>query len=197
MLQTSTTTAAAEKLPKLVQRVRQGDNRAWDEIVDGHQRLVYSIARRIGLNEDDSADVFQSTFLALYRNLDRISDARTIPKWLSVTASREALRVKRIGSRTLQEGGKEGLSLEEILADEEDSAEKSAAKAIEAEQVQSGLDMLQQRCRELLRMLYSEDDIAYESISAALGLPIGSIGPTRARCLEKLKKILEKEGFFA
>lgn len=185
----------AGNLVKLLQRVRSGDQRAWNELVESFQRLVYSIPRRMGLSEEDSADVFQTTFLALYRNLDRIEDPRTLPKWLSVTASRESLRVKRISSRTTTLSD-DAPSLDEILVSEEASAESNAIAATQNEQVNKALDGLQERCRELLRMLYSEDDISYEDISSQLGIPIGSIGPTRARCLEKLRKNLEGGGFF-
>src|SRR4051812_22415324 len=106
------------ELDGLLRRCIKGDTSAWGALVDQFQNLVYSIARRYGLNRDDASDVFQVTFQALYRNLDRIEDARTLPKWLSVTASRESLRVKRIGGRaTLIEDS--GVDLDTLVANEE------------------------------------------------------------------------------
>src|SRR4051812_20536767 len=90
-----------DDLDDLVQRCIKRDAQAWSRLVERFQNLVYSIPRRYGLNEEDAADVFQTTFQALLRNLDKIEAARTLPKWLSVTASRESLRVKRISSRSV------------------------------------------------------------------------------------------------
>lgn len=177
----------------LLEKCRKGDYKAWSNLVDAFQRLVYSIPRRMGLSEDDSADVFQATFLALYRNLDRIENAVTLPKWLSVTASREALRLKRIGSVTQAEGDR---NLDEIVADEEASAETNAVAATQSEELWKQVDRMDGRCRDLIRSLYSGEGMPYEEVSSKLRVPLGAIGPTRSRCLEKLRKLLEAGEFF-
>ncbi|HEY0868397.1 MAG TPA: sigma-70 family RNA polymerase sigma factor [Fimbriimonas sp.] len=182
-----------EDLERLVDRCRQGDDRAWGTLVDRFQALVYSIPRRYGLQEDDAADVFQATFQTLLQNLDRIESARALPRWLAVTASRESLRIKRISGRA-ESGG--DLPLDEILSSEEKSAEAGAIEADLAFRLRQGLSEMQEKCRSLLSMLYFEDGVSYETISDKLSMPIGAIGPTRARCLEKLRKILGGKGFF-
>lgn len=181
-----------EKLDRLIHKCRKGDEKAWSDVVEQFQRLVYSIPKRMGLSDEEAGDVFQVTFTALFRYLDRIESAQTLPKWLSVTASREAIRIKRMRSPSVDLGD---LTLDEIVADEEDSAERNAVVAEQSESLWSGIEDLDRRCRELLTGLYA-NELSYTEISENVGIPIGAIGPTRARCLDKLRKILTKKGFF-
>jgi RNA polymerase sigma factor (sigma-70 family) len=133
-----------------------------------------------------------ATFQLLYQNLDRIEHAVTLPRWLAVTASRECLRL----IRNRKVDASTSLDLESVIASEERSAEKNAILAVQSEEVRNGLDALDARCRRLLGLLYlDEEDPRYDEISEKLGMPIGAIGPTRARCLEKLRKILVSRGF--
>lgn len=187
--------AQIDDLDDLVRRCLKKDARAWGQLVDRFQNLVYSVPRRYGLNEDDASDVFQTTFQALLRNLDRIESARTIPKWLAVTAARESLRLKRISAKSVGAEDR-GLDLDTIVDIEERSAEENAVQAERAEILRRLTNELQDRCRDLLTMLYLEDEPSYQEISDKLGMPIGAIGPTRARCLDKLRKKLQDEGFF-
>lgn len=186
-------------LSGLLARCRKGDARAWGELVDRFQGYVYSIPRRMGLGEEDCADVFQATFVALHRSLDRIEAAAALPKWIGVTASREAIRLRRLRTRepVSENEGTDDRGLDEILADEDKSAEALAVEACDARILRLAVNRLNERCSKLLAALYLEDDPAYQEISERLGIPIGAIGPTRARCLEKLRKTLEEEGFFA
>jgi RNA polymerase sigma factor (sigma-70 family) len=184
---------AIPDLKQLLNRCKSGDSAAWELLVDQFSRLVYSVPKKLGLNKDDSADVFQATFLALYRNLDRLNDAQALPKWLAVSASREALRIKRVNSRSTSS---DETSLEDIVAGEERGAEELSVAAAESDLVQRGLAQLGGRCKELLELLYAQEKAAYGAISEKLNMPIGAIGPTRARCLDKLRKILSEKGFF-
>jgi RNA polymerase sigma factor (sigma-70 family) len=179
----------------LVRRCQQGDGRAWAKLVDRFSSLVYSIPRRMRLTEDDCADVFQSTFAQLHKSLDRIEQPETLGKWLSVTASRQALRLIRL-NRSRQTVDLEDRSLDEVLADEEAKIDEHVFLSQRAETVRLGMEALKERCRQLLQALYLESEPSYEEISERLGMPIGSIGPTRARCLEKLRSILSKAEFF-
>ena len=186
---------ASRDWDRLLNRCRQSDAEAWNRLVDSTQSLVYSIPRRYGLGADDAADVFQATYQALFKNLDRMQSGRALPKWLAVTAARESLRIKRIQSRTV--GAEDlGLSLDEIVAQEETTAEGDAVAAESADDVRRAVASLQERCRELLTALYLAEETPYAEIAERLGMPIGAIGPTRARCLDKLRKILEQDGFF-
>ncbi len=187
-----------EELAQLLARCQKGDARAWQALVDRFQAYVYSVPRRIGLGEDDAADVFQTTFVALYRSLDRLDSAAALPKWLAVTASREALRLKRLRARLPIVSASDGddRSLDEILADEELNAEHQALAACDAETIRRAVLALHERCAKLLSALYFAPDPSYQAISDEIGIPIGAIGPTRARCLEKLRKNLMEAGFF-
>jgi RNA polymerase sigma factor (sigma-70 family) len=182
-------------LDRLIRRCRAQDPDAWADLVKRYQNLVYSIAKRYRLGDDDAADVFQTTFQALHRSLDRIEDPQTLPKWIAVTASREALKVRRVGDRTFRPED-QGFSLDDVLADEEASAEENAISAVRADAVRNGIMELADRCRDLLTLLYLEEDVPYQEVSDRLGMPIGAIGPTRARCLEKLRRILAPLGMF-
>lgn len=179
------------KLDRLLTRAREGDATAWGELVASLQGLVYSIPRRYRLGEDDAADVFMTSFQALHRNLDRIANGRALPRWLATTAARESLRLRRLHARTTTD-----VPFEEIVAGEESDAEHEALRADDARQVQGALGRLASRCRDLLRALYAEDEVPYAEIAARLGIPVGTVGPTRARCLEKLRRTMELEGFF-
>lgn len=182
------------EIERLLRRCRDGDARAWDALVDRFSGLVASSCRKLRLSAEDSEDVFQNTFVALHQNLDRIESPETLPKWLVVTATRSGLRVIRSkpGSTTSVEPE----TLEDVLRSEDATAEQMAVTLTEADEVRQGLTELGGRCKELLGLLYGELQAAYSDVAEKLKMPVGAIGPTRARCLEKLKAILVQRGFF-
>lgn len=184
-----------DDLERLVERCRQGDADAWGQLVSRFQAMVYSIPRRHGLAADDAADVFQTTFHTLYRNLDRIDSALGLPRWLSLTAARESLRIKRISGRYASTEDF-GIVLDEVVASEEASAEREAVSSAESESLRLAVADLAPRCRELITLLYLQGDVPYADVADRLRMPVGSIGPTRARCLEKLRRLLGRDGFF-
>ncbi|MCW5943898.1 MAG: RNA polymerase sigma factor [Fimbriimonadaceae bacterium] len=186
--------AESGDLQRLLARCRRGDSRAWSELIERFRSLVYSIPRRMGMGEDDAGDVFQATFVALYRSLHAIEDGQALPKWVATTAARESYRVRRLSGRyvTVDDDAR---ALDEVLQDDEERADETAIRASEADWVRQGVRGLGAQCRDLLTALYVEG-LAYQEVVTALGIPIGSIGPTRARCLEKLRRTLEAEGFF-
>ncbi len=186
---------AHDDLERLFAKCRQGDPDAWGKLVERFQGMVYSVPRRHGLGPEDCADVFQATFQSLYRNLDRIDTALGLPRWLGQTAARESLRVRRISARSTST---EELSktLDEILVAEEATAEQEAIAAAESESLRQAVESLPPRCRQLIAMLYLQGDVPYLEVAERLRMPVGSIGPTRARCLEKLRKLLGHDGFF-
>lgn len=184
-----------DDLEALLRRCQKRDSLAWKELIQRFSSLVYSVARRYGLNEEDCADVFQLTFQALYQGLDRIEQPETLPKWLSVTASRMSLRTNRNRGKTIP-FETEDMNLNDVLAAEDRSAEKSAVIACDAFELRRALAQLTDRCGPLLKALYFDEDLSYQEISLQLDIPVGAIGPTRSRCLEKLRKVLDKQGFF-
>ncbi|MBI5706699.1 MAG: sigma-70 family RNA polymerase sigma factor [Armatimonadetes bacterium] len=185
-----------EDLDRILQKCKRGDAQAWASLVDALQAHVYSVAKRAGLSDDDAEDVFQTTFLALHRSLDRVESGWALPRWLATTASREALRLRRSKHCQTLPIDRPDLGLDQLLADEEASAAEEAERADTALHVRTALLELKLECQKLLMAVFSEDDLSYQDISVLLGIPMGSIGPQRARCLERLRKILENRGFF-
>jgi RNA polymerase sigma factor (sigma-70 family) len=186
---------ADTELARLVRRSIAGDSTAWDALVERFAGLVYSVAKRAGLSNDDAEDVAQTTFITLYRRLGNIEQPDALAGWLSVTAAREALRTRR-NSQKYVTLGEEDRTLDEVLAAEDAAADEIADLSISVEKVTGALSQLRQKCRELLSALYLEDQPSYQDISDRLGIPIGSIGPTRARCIESLRNLLKKSGYF-
>ena len=180
---------------RLLERCREGDPKAWADLVEAYQSLIYSVARRHGLSREDSDDVFVATFQILLQSIDRLQSGGALPKWLSVTAGRESLRVLRISQRSIDLDSA-GVTLDELVAAEEAKAEDIADEAIRSKRVREALVKIDPRCRTLLQMLYFDDESSYNEISASFGIPVGSIGPTRSRCLDKLRGILAREDFF-
>ena len=172
-----------------------GDSSAWETLVARYQRLVYSIPMRARLSADDAADIFQSVWLKLYEKLASLRDHEKISSWLITTTTREVWRVaarnRRDGAPASADSDDSTDPLEQIaatapLADAE-------REAIEQQQlVREALDSLAERCRNLLTMLfYEKDELSYAEIARRMGMPVPSVGPTRARCLEKMKKLLQ------
>ncbi len=179
---------------RLVELCRKGDSEAWSVIVDRYADFVFSVVSRYRLTEEDSKDVFHATFEALYQSLGSIAQPETLPKWLAVTASRQCLRLRRASERYVALS-EEALDLDSLVQQDEQSAELAAVREVEAEMVRQAVSRVGGRCTPLLTLLYLEDR-HYTEIADILGIPIGAIGPTRARCLEKLRKSLQEEGFF-
>ena len=163
-----------------------GDQRAWEELVDRFSGLVWATARAHRLSRADAADVAQTTWLRLVEHLDRIREPEALGAWLATTARREALRMIRratrerlVGEPDLFEGpSSETLDLHLLRAERDGVLWRAFAK-------------LSDRCKELLRLLISDQEPSYGEISAALGMPVGTIGPTRQRCIERLRSASE------
>lgn len=179
-------------LEKLVRRCRTRDADSWRTLVGHFQRLVYSIPKRQGLSDEDAADVFQATFTALFRSIDRLEAPETLPRWLAVTASRETSRCLRIRRASMDAE----VDLDTIVAEEEKTSEETAVLALHAELIRAEVGAMDARCRDLLSLLYFEEDLSYAEIGSRVGMSVGAIGPTRARCLEKLRKRLHQKGVF-
>jgi RNA polymerase sigma factor (sigma-70 family) len=172
----------------LVRAAADGDRAAWDGLVARFGRLVWAVARAHRLSASDAAEVSQTTWLRLVEHLDRIRDPERVGSWLAATARHECLRVLRSTGRELPTddelpGGHEQPETDaRLLRSERDSA------------LWRAFARLSSRCQTLLRVLMAEPPPAYEEVSAALGMPVGSIGPTRARCLDRLRLEVEAEG---
>ena len=174
-------------LAALIARAAKGDQNAWEELVERFAPLVWSICRRYSLERADIDDVAQNVWLRLVERLSTIREANALPGWLATTTQRECLRVLRVNQRLERRG--------ERLADEMATALPPAGM-IEGEIIKAewnralliAFSQLPFPCRELLLLLMQEPRVPYAEISKTLGIPVGGIGPSRARCLAKLRR---------
>ena len=176
----------------LVARCRRGDASAWAALVRRYQRLVYAVVMRAGFDEHGAADVFQTVFARLLEHLPKLTQPERLQAWIVTTAKREALRVRHIGQRTVsltRADDDEGEGLEDTLADDAPLAEQSLSDLQQLNLLRRGLDRLDERCRELLLLLFRDEDehVGYDEVARRMAMPVGSIGPTRSRCLAKLR----------
>jgi len=175
----------------LILACRSGDATAWEALVDRYQRLVFSIARHAGLDHEQSADVFQRVFARLVERLGQIEQPALIGAWLATTARHEAWRFSR-RERMARVASLDAPDAIEPFADRALLPEAVVLRLEEQHQVRAALDTLDERCRRLLTLLFYRSDTAhYAEIAATLGMTEGSIGPTRARCLQKLRRLLQ------
>jgi RNA polymerase sigma factor (sigma-70 family) len=168
----------------LVARAGAGDEGAWNEIVDRYAPLVWSVCRQFRLSGEDSADVGQSVWLLLVEHIGSLRDPAALPGWLATTTRRECLRTVRAEGRRGRASLPDDSQLPAGAGGVEDlifAAERDAA-------LRAALAELPRRCRELLSMLASDPPLGYAEIGTALGMAVGSVGPIRARCLEKLRR---------
>ncbi len=180
----------------LVRKCRMGDSRSWGLLVERFEALVWSSINRVGLKAEDAEDTFQKVFLILYRSLDKIESARSLPKWLATTATREAIRQYQATKSKSLPNLEDFENLDQLLAAEDATVEEMALLASNSDMIRRAMKLLPGKCPELLAILYSESDNSYEDVRAKLGIPSGSIGPTRARCIERLRKELQGMNFF-
>lgn len=183
----------------LVDRCLGGDDAAWAELIGRYQGLIYSVPRRMGLSAEDSADVFQRTCILLYQRLGAIRDPGKLGGWLLTTASREAMRTSRRVRRDVPLDAGRGLEDEAPPApeprDARPLADDQCAELERAQLLRSALAELSERCRGILGEFLNEDATdSYKDVARRLGIPIGSIGPTRARCLAQLRALLVERG---
>lgn len=169
--------------PALIQACLDGDESAWNELVERYGRLVYSIPRRYGFAANDADDVFQNVFTILLNRLHSLRDHTRLSAWLITTTHRECWRMGR--------RKRDDAELEETIEDSGTSLVEVVQRGEQQEIVRQALSELDPRCQYLLNALYPDAAGAtYEEIAEKLGLAIGSIGPTRIRCLKKLEGIL-------
>jgi RNA polymerase sigma factor (sigma-70 family) len=161
-----------------------GDQGAWDDLVARYGSLIWAIARGYRLEVGETDDAVQNTWLRLVEHLGRISEPEHLGGWLATTARRECLQLLR---RRRRIGYPSDLAAE---ADPPDPAPALDAALLEGERdgaLWAAVQTLPERCWRLLRVLMASPPPSYAEVSAALDMPVGSIGPTRQRCLEQLR----------
>ena len=168
---------------ELVKRARSGEQAAWDELVERYASLVWSICRRHGLSGQDCDDVGAAVWLRLVENLDTLREPAALPGWISTTTRFECLYLLRGRKRVVPVDGSrlpdsEGPASDEWLLEQE----RHVA-------LRQAFEQLSESCRRLLSMLFADPPASYTQISTALGMPVGSIGPSRQRCLKALRSV--------
>lgn len=166
----------------LLHAAAEGDQAAWSAIVSRYEALVWATARAHRLSRADAADVAQTTWLRLVEHLDRIRDPERLAGWLATTARRECLRHIRLNIREQPSD-----SADDFEAPAEDEPLRGLFLGERDGALWRAFGRLSERCQSLLRLLVADDDPSYEAIGAALDMPVGAIGPTRMRCLDKLR----------
>jgi RNA polymerase sigma factor (sigma-70 family) len=174
----------------LVARAGEGDGRAWEELVGRFGGMIAATGRRYGLTPADVAELQQTTWLRLVENLHRIEQPERVGGWLATTARRESLQLLRRAS-------KYHAGADQMLANMPDRhLPEPDARPIAEERdavLAAAWGRLKPRCQELLTLLVTDDPTSYKDLSKLLDMPVGSIGPTRARCLEHLRRLIAEE----
>ncbi len=179
----------------LIASCLKGDASAWEALIQRYQRLIYSIPLKARLSKDDAADIFQSVCLKLYEKLASLRDHEKLSSWIITTTTRECWR---LSNRQRKERPADGLSSEEAdeklqqLVADSPLIDEQRIMLEQQQAVRQAVGALPERCKGLLTMLfYKKDDLSYTEIARQMDMPVASIGPTRARCLEKMRKLLQ------
>ena len=181
----------------LIQACRQGDETAWETLVKRYERLVFSIPRKAGLDQERSAEVFQQVFAILVEHLDRIEQPDRIAAWLVTTARRETWRFSQQEPFTHPLGNDGSGTEPPYLASDDPLPDKIVQQLEEQNEIRLALAELNGRCRRLLSLLFfGPDPPSYAEIAAEMDISEGSIGPTRIRCLKKLRRLLASSDHF-
>jgi RNA polymerase sigma factor (sigma-70 family) len=167
-----------------------GDPSAWEELVLKYAPLVYSVARKTGLRQSEAEDCAQQTWMALYTGRHTIRDPLHLPAWLTSTARRKATRTRRRLQRTNELHGNADTPAEVSQPDEAIIAMQRTA------QLELAIEQLDEKCHQVLTEIFlAPENLSYRDLARRLGMPENSLGPTRMRCLKKLRKILERMGY--
>ena len=176
----------AARMADFLSAARAGSEDALGQIVNELSPLLWQVARSAGLSQGDAEDVLQTVWIRLVTHLDSINDAGALTGWLVTTTKREAWRVRAAGRKQLPAD-------QDVFADLPDKGPGSEEQVMLEDQrreLWAAIGMLSRRCQELLRIMAFAPRADYATVAAALGMRVGSIGPTRGRCLAKLRAVL-------
>jgi RNA polymerase sigma factor (sigma-70 family) len=178
---------------RLVKECLSGNEAAWAQLIDKYKALIYSIPIKYNLPAQEAADVFQATCVELLVRLPELREPRALPKWLMQVAHHECYRVKRLSQRVVSRDSEEGTPEPEIPP----IAESLVAQTQEEQMLREAVATLTPQCRRLVEMLFFESPSRpYAEVAAELSLAPGSIGFTRQKCIERLRRRLEELGFY-
>lgn len=165
---------------ELIQRCLEGDQASWEALIRRYQNLIYSVPIRYHFSAQDASDIFQSVCVVLLEKLKTLRNAETLSSWLYITTKRQCWKAAKRKSMEV-----------ELVEEAGGTVDPEGEQLILQHQVRAGMEQLNEKCRELLTALYYTDPpLSYDEVTEKLGIPFGSIGPTRARCLERLRKAM-------
>jgi RNA polymerase sigma factor (sigma-70 family) len=181
---------AAQPVDVLVARAAGGDEDAWAQLVAQYTPLVVAVIKRFELNRADAADVNQTVWLRMVEHLDRLRDPSALPMWIAKTTRHECIRLLRASWRTrpfdpLDAAGEVQLGVAALVEDA--TVDDGLLRAERYQALREGFAQLPARCQQLLAMTLREPPLTYGEIGERMQIPVGSIGPTRGRCLDKLR----------
>lgn len=177
---------------KLVQDCLNGDEKAWNRLIDKYKRLIYSVPVKYGFSPEDASDIFQNVCVDLFTNLSKLRKVESIRSWLITVATHKCFHWKRQQRQDVELD-----AMEQEVAEDLAPAAPQVLQEVEEEQaVRDAIQKLTPRCAELVKMLFFEQPpVPYADVAQRLGLATGSIGFIRGRCLSRLQKILAELGF--
>ncbi len=175
----------------MIEGCRAGDALAWEQLISKYQRLVLSVPLSFGFDSAESEDIAQITFTILMQSLDSLRTVDHLSSWLYTVAQRHTWRAVKRNQRTAPEALDENISEARVVFGREGLTDLDRRDLVEW--INQGLNKLGARCQALLTALYFDpDEPDYATIAVQLNVPVGSIGPTRARCLKTLQQILQR-----
>jgi RNA polymerase sigma factor (sigma-70 family) len=179
---------------RLVRECVKGNEEAWAALIDKYKGLIFSIPIRYGASREDAADVFQAVCLELFSELSNLRKVESLRSWLITVAAHKSYHWKQ---KQRRQSNRETGDLESADSGDTASAPTEMIMETEREQmVREAIANLPARCGELVRLLFYEDPpIPYNEIAHRMGLALGSIGFIRGRCLKRLQRLLEEQGF--
>ncbi len=179
-----------EKDEVLVQECLLGNEKAWSTLIDKYGNLVFSIPIKQGFHQDDAADIFQTVCLTLLKELSTLREPRALAAWLIQLTAHTCTKWKNRERRYIDREFNEQIKADEKLPSE-------IVQQLEREQIlRAAVGEMSAECRQLIELLFfTNPPVRYDEAAAALGLAKGSMGATRMRCLEKLRRSLEEKGF--
>jgi RNA polymerase sigma factor (sigma-70 family) len=170
----------------LVHACRAGDHAAWKELIVRYRRLIYGVPLRHGLSAEQADDIFQQTCIRLFERLQSLRDPAHVRSWLVTTAQR--LTLDLIAARRPDPLYQDALTR---LPARDTTLEQDLLLLEEQERIRAAVDRLPARCRDLVRLLfYDPEHPSYAEVARRLEVPLGSVGPVRRRCFEKLRRLL-------
>ena len=182
----------AQSDSQLVKKCLAGNEEAWSFLIDKYKALIYSIPVKYGLPPQEAADVFQATCMELLARLSELRQPRALPKWLMQVAHHKCYHWKRQQQRIVSRDAQPDLPEPQAPA----VAESLLRQTQEEQMLREAMTALAPRCRRMIEMLFFETPARpYSEVAAELGLAVGSIGFTRQKCIERLRRLLEEMGF--